>query len=67
MNTTFKINGMTCNLCKASVEKNLTHLEGIEAVEVNLERKEAHVKGSSIDEEAVKKTISELGYDFIGK
>lgn len=67
MDTTFKIDGMTCNHCKASVEKNLTQLEGINAVEVNLERKEAHVKGSKIDEEAIRKTVSELGYDFIGK
>ncbi len=65
--TVYSIGGMTCNHCKASVEKNLSKIEGIEEVEVNLERKEALVKGSSKTEEAIKATIEDIGFEYLGK
>lgn len=43
MKHTYKITGMTCNNCKASVEKNLEELEHVTNVSVNLEKSEAEV------------------------
>lgn len=43
MTHTYKIDGMTCNGCKASVEKHLSELEGVTRVDVNLEKGEAIV------------------------
>jgi uncharacterized membrane protein YraQ (UPF0718 family)/copper chaperone CopZ len=65
--TVYNIEGMTCNHCKASVEKNLAKLEGVESVEVNLERQEALVKGKGIADQAIEDTIEDLGYQFKGK
>lgn len=43
MKHTYKISGMTCNSCKASVEKQLNQLENVEKVSVNLEEGEAEI------------------------
>ena len=36
---TIKVDGMTCNHCKANVENNLKKLDFIESAEVNLSNK----------------------------
>ena len=41
MKKTYKISGMTCNSCKATVHQNLNELKEIKAVEVSLEKSEA--------------------------
>lgn len=43
MTHTYKVSGMTCQNCKASVEKSLNDLDNITSVEVNLEQSEAKV------------------------
>lgn len=43
MKHTYKIEGMTCNNCKASVEKYLSELDNITNVIVNLEQEEAEL------------------------
>ena len=43
MKHTYKIEGMTCNNCKASVEKYLLNLPSISHVTINLEKGEAEV------------------------
>lgn len=44
MTHTYKITGMTCNNCKASVEKYLSEIDHVSEVTVNLENAEATVK-----------------------
>lgn len=43
MKHTYKISGMTCSSCKASVEKSLNDLDNVTKVDVNLENQEATV------------------------
>jgi len=43
MTHTYKIDGMTCNSCKATVQQHLSDLENITNVEVNLEKGEAKI------------------------
>lgn len=47
MTHTYSVSGMTCNGCKASVEKALSALKKIESVAVDLENKEAEIKMKS--------------------
>ena len=60
------VDGMTCSHCKKSVESNLSQLDGIDQVLVNLSSKEVEIKGSSIKIEIIKTKIEELGYTYIG-
>ena len=61
----YRIDGMSCNHCKNSVEKALKALDNVENVEVILGKKEAVVTGTP-DDETVKKTVEELGFEFKG-
>lgn len=58
----FKIKGMECNHCKASVEKGLSQLDGVEKVVVDLHHGIAYVEGS-VDENVVRSKIVELGFE----
>lgn len=61
MNQTLKVTGMTCNHCKAHVEKALRGVSGAESVEVDLAKGEAVVIGSASRED-LKKAVEDAGY-----
>ena len=62
----YRIEGMSCNHCKNSVEKAIRGLENVENVEVVLGKKEAVVTGKPSDED-VKKAVEDLGFEFKGR
>lgn len=62
----YRIDGMSCNHCKNSVEKAIRGIEGVEEVEVILGKKEAVVTGAPNDN-TVKKVVEELGFEFKGR
>ena len=64
MQKSFKIKGMMCNHCKANVEKNIAKVEGVVAVQVDLEQGVAYVEGD-FDSQKVIKTIENLGYEYL--
>jgi uncharacterized membrane protein YraQ (UPF0718 family)/copper chaperone CopZ len=61
------VKGMTCNHCKATVENNVTAMEGIESAEANLSTEKVRIQGENVDLEKVKKKIESLGYRFEGQ
>lgn len=60
---TYKIEGMNCAHCKASVEKAILTVEGVEMVEVNLSDGIASVKGNHQDEEVIE-AVTLAGFDI---
>ncbi len=65
MTTVLKIEGMMCNHCKAHVEKALTAVSGVEAVEVSLEGKTATVTGE-VERAALEAAVVDAGYEVVG-
>ncbi|WP_053228200.1 heavy metal translocating P-type ATPase [Spirochaeta cellobiosiphila] len=64
MSNTLKVEGMSCNHCKMSVEKAVNALDNISEAVVNLEKGELlynFIDGQE-DEESVKKAVTEAGY-----
>lgn len=61
---TIGIDGMTCNHCKASVEKTLSSLNGISSVQVDLAHKSAKITGSSIDLDKIEASLNSIGYSL---
>ena len=61
MNKTVLIEGMMCKNCVKHVLDALTGL-GCDAT-VSLEDKKAYIKNTSLDDETIKDTIEELGYE----
>lgn len=67
INKTIKIGGMSCNHCKARVEKALNDLKSVKSVEVDLENKNAKlVLKQDIDESVLKNAIEEIGFSYEG-
>lgn len=61
-----KIEGMQCNHCKMSVEKALSKIDGIENVEVSLEKKQATIEvNRNVSDEIIKSAIEEEGFKVI--
>ncbi len=56
------VSGMSCNHCTQTVKKAVEKLEGVERVEVNLEKARAYIQGENLDPDNISKTIEELGY-----
>lgn len=65
-NIKVKVGGMTCNHCKANVEKNLLKLAGIETVIANPETLEVHIQGNAPDVDKIRDTVEDIGYEFGG-
>jgi len=62
---TIKVEGMTCNHCKANVENNLEKMAFIEKASVNLSEKTVTLEGENINIESVKANINSLGYKCV--
>lgn len=62
MEKILEVQGMTCEHCKAKVEKALEEIEGVEEVKVSLFRKQAKVKGENLEDEKLVKAVEEAGY-----
>ncbi|MCI9606911.1 MAG: heavy metal-associated domain-containing protein [Muribaculaceae bacterium] len=66
MTKSYTIKGMACVHCKNNVEKTLARLEGVESVEVILDKGIATVNGD-VDESAIKEAVELAGYEFAGE
>ncbi len=61
----YKVKGMACAHCKATVEKQLSTLPGVTAVTVSLSDGIAQVEGT-VDDESVARLIESIGYEYAG-
>jgi uncharacterized membrane protein YraQ (UPF0718 family)/copper chaperone CopZ len=62
---TIKVEGMTCNHCKANIESNLEELDFISKANVNLSDKTVTVEGDIIEIKKAIETINLLGYKAV--
>ena len=63
--TTYTVEGMHCNHCKAAVEKAVGEIKGVTAAEVNLGAKTVTVTGTATADE-VQKAVEKAGFEFKG-
>lgn len=63
MTKTFKIEGMNCSHCKASVEKAISGVHGVDTVEVDLSSGLATVTGD-IEEDKIAEAVTLAGFDI---
>ena len=59
---TYTVPALHCGHCKASVTEELSEVEGVEAVDVDLDTKLVVVTGSGLDDMALRAAIEEAGY-----
>ena len=61
------VEGMTCNHCKANVEKNLGKIENVKQVEANIVTNVVEIEGENLDLKQIEAKITDLGYNFVKK
>lgn len=63
----FKVEGMTCGHCKATVEKAIRDLNGVSSATVDLDKKTVTVDyhPEKVSTEEMKKAIAEEGYEVV--
>jgi copper chaperone len=65
MTTTYRAPGMTCDHCRIAVIDEVSAVDGVSAVDVDLDAKLVHVHGADVDGAAVVAAIDEAGYDAV--
>ena len=60
--TTYDVQGMTCGHCVRSVTEEISELEGVSSVDVDLEKGTAVVIGDA-DPDAVRSAVTEAGFE----
>lgn len=65
----FKVSGMHCNGCSASIGKALSRLDGIEHAEADFQKGIADITYNEkvIEKEKIVETIEDLGYKVEGE
>jgi copper chaperone len=62
---TLAVEGMSCGHCKVAITGEVSRVSGVDSVEVDLDTKLVHVRGTAVDATAVVSAIDEAGYDAV--
>ena len=60
---TYSVPGMSCEHCRAAVSGEVSKVEGVTGVDVDLETKLVVVHGEAVSDADVRAAIDEAGYD----
>ena len=64
MNTlSYSVPGISCNHCKQAIEGEVSQVQGVELVEVDVQARTVTVRGEPLDEAAIIGAIDEAGYE----
>jgi copper chaperone len=60
---TYSVPGVSCAHCKHAIEGEVSQVQGVQSVEVDLDSKTVTVSGDPLDEAAIVGAIDEAGYE----
>jgi len=60
---TYNVPGVSCEHCRHAIEGEVSQVQGVATVEVDLDRKIVTVSGDPLDEAAIVGAIDEAGYE----
>jgi copper chaperone len=60
---TYSVPGIHCAHCGMSIREEVGEVEGVEEVDVDLERKVVTIRGRGLDDAALRAAIAEAGYE----
>ena len=59
----YSVPGVHCPHCAMSIREEVSEVEGVEDVDVDLETKVVTIRGSALDDAALRAAIGEAGYE----
>ena len=60
---TYSVPAIHCEHCVMSIREEVAEVEGVDAVDVDLDTKVVTVRGSALDDSALRAAIEEAGYE----
>jgi copper chaperone len=60
---TYSVPGIHCAHCGMSIREEVSEVEGVEAVDVDLETKVVSIRGRGLSDEELRTAIQEAGYE----
>jgi copper chaperone CopZ len=60
---TYTVPGVSCEHCRAAITGEVSAVEGVESVTVDLQAKLVEIRGTGLDDTALRAAIDEAGYD----
>jgi copper chaperone CopZ len=61
--TTYNVPAIHCGHCAAAIKEEVSSVEGVEAVDVDLESKVVTIRGDVLSDAALREAIEEAGYE----
>lgn len=61
----YKVTGMTCEHCASAVKDEITAIDGVTGVEVDVATGLVQVSGSDFTEEAIREAVEEACYTVV--
>jgi copper chaperone len=59
---TYRVPAIHCDHCALSIREEVSEVEGVEEIDVDLDSKRVTVRGSALDDAALRAAIEEAGY-----
>jgi copper chaperone CopZ len=60
---TYNVPKVHCNHCAMTIKEEVSEVEGVEAVEVDVNSKLVTVRGENVADDAVRHALAEAGYE----
>ena len=60
---TYTVPGMSCEHCRMAITEEVDKVEGVESVDIDLDKKLVTVRGEGVQDETVRAAIGEAGYE----
>ena len=62
---TYPVPGMSCAHCRAAITAEVTAIDGVETVDVDLYTRLVRISGKDLDDTALRAAIDEAGYEAV--
>jgi len=59
------VDGMSCEHCRSAITEEVTRVDGVASVDVDLDAKRVTVRGDGLSDPALVAAIDEAGYDAV--
>jgi copper chaperone CopZ len=60
---TYSVPGVSCAHCRGTITAEVSEIEGVETIDVDLDTKTVRISGTNLDDAALRAAIDEAGYE----
>lgn len=62
---TYSVPGISCAHCRGAITAEVSEIEGVETIDVDLDTKIVRISGTNLDDAALRAAIDEAGYEAV--